>query len=301
MANNLNFDYPEYEREWQKVLSDPNKQQVGETWFQPDTLDAWRHQRMRAPLRAVIEADPNASWLTIGDGRFGTDANFLLTAGAKNVHCTDISDTLLKIGHAKGFIKSFSAENAERLTFGDNSFDYIYCKESLHHFARPYAALYEMFRVAKKGVILTEPRDTSLDKELMTLLKDFIKTLLRKKIVASHGFEPIGNYIYGVSERELEKFLLGMHFTEVAYIGCNDAYAEGVEFVPINSTVVEHVALKKKIFSEIQQLDFLCRLGVRKSTLLTAALFKELPSIELKATMTKLGWSVSQLPINPYR
>lgn len=300
--SNLNAtEYKEYAEEWEKALTEPERIRIANTWFDTDTLDAWRHANMRAPLVPIIRADPAASWLTVGDGRFGTDGHFLLASGAQNVHCTDISDTLLKIGRERGFITSFSAQNAEQLSFKEESFDYVYCKESFHHFARPYAALYEMYRVAKKGVILTEPRDTSIDKEPFELLKDLAKTLLGRKTRSSHGFEPIGNYIYSISEKELEKALMGLDGSTIATIGCNDAYQEGIEFVSMRSSAPQDVALQNAIRSKIKRLDLLCKFRLKKSTLLSAVLFKTPPDTQLCSTMTHKGWTLHHLPKNPYK
>ena len=302
IMSNLNASgYKEYADEWKKALTEPSRIRIANTWLDTDTLDAWRHANMRAPLLPIIQTKPSASWLTVGDGRFGTDGHFLLSAGAQHVHCTDISDTLLKVGFDKNFITSFSAENAEHLSFKDESFDYVYCKESFHHFARPYAALYEMYRVAKRGVILTEPRDTSIDKEPFELLKDLAKTLLGRKTRASHGFEPIGNYIYSVSEKELEKALMGLEGSAIATIGCNDAYREGVEFVSLQSKAPQDLALQNAIRSEIKRLDWLCKLRLKKSTLLSAVLFKTPPDSGLCSAMAQGGWAVQHLPKNPYK
>ena len=300
--SNLNAtEYKEYAEEWEKALTEPHRIRIANSWFDTETLDAWRHANMRAPLLPIIKADLTASWLTIGDGRFGTDGHFLLSAGAQKVHCTDISDTLLKVGFDRKFINSFSAENAENLSFENESFDYVYCKESFHHFARPYAALYEMYRVAKKGVVLTEPRDTSIDKEPFELLKDLAKTLLGRKTRASHAFEPIGNYIYSISEKELEKALLGLNGSTIASIGCNDAYQEGIEFVSMRSKAPQDVALQNEIRSEIKRLDLLCKLRLKKSILLTTALFKTAPDSDLFAAMAQDGWAIEHLPKNPYK
>jgi len=293
------FKYDNHEDEWQKILSEPESNRVGETWFRTDTVDAWRHSRMRAPLNAFVQVDSNSSWLTVGDGRYGTDANYLLSVGAKNVHCSDISDTLLKIGNERGFIKTFSAENAESLSFADSSFDFVYCKESFHHFPRPYLALYEMFRVAKKAVILTEPRDTTSDRAPLAFILDLIKIALRRSKY-QHSFEPVGNYIYSISEREIDKFLLGMHYNFVAYIGCNDVYIPGVEFVPIKPKSAKDKKIKAMISFKIKVLDLLCRFGIKRSNLITAALFKEEPSQPILSAMKKNGWIVRELPRNPY-
>ena len=87
-------------------------------------------------------------WLTIGDGRYGTEANYIMTNGA-NALATDYSDKLLKIGKEIGFINEYKKENAESLSFQDNSFDYVLIKEAFHHFPRPWIALHEAFRVCK--------------------------------------------------------------------------------------------------------------------------------------------------------
>jgi ubiquinone/menaquinone biosynthesis C-methylase UbiE len=163
------FIYDKHQEEWDKVLKDADRRLVGETWLQDDTLDSWRHQKMRDPVRPLASMDKDASWLTIGDGRFGSDAHFLLSLGLTNVHCSDISDTLLKIGNKKSFINSYSIQNAEAIEFLDESFDYVYCKEAFHHCPRSYIALHEMFRVAQKAVVITEPWDEVIEHAPLSL------------------------------------------------------------------------------------------------------------------------------------
>jgi ubiquinone/menaquinone biosynthesis C-methylase UbiE len=291
--------YDRSQQEWDEVLSDPERQRVGQSWLRDDTLDAWRHARIRAPLKTFVDQDPAGTWLTIGDGRYGTDAHYLLGLGAKSVHCTDISDTLLKIGHNHGFIQAYSAENAEALGFADHAFDYVYCKESFHHFPRPWRALDEMFRVARKAVILTEPRDRVVDRARWSLLPRLLKRLLGKDR-QQHYFEPVGNYIYSLSEREIEKFMLGMHHTHVAFLASNDAYVPGVEFSALASSSPADRRLRSKVQGRIKRLDALTRLGLVESTLLTAALFKAAPAPALANALARDGWALKQLPQNPY-
>jgi ubiquinone/menaquinone biosynthesis C-methylase UbiE len=293
------FKYDNSEAEWNKVLDDPERKKIGDTWFRKDTVDSWRHARMRAPLLPFVTSNKNLSWLTIGDGRYGTDANFLLNSGAKNVHCTDISDALLKIGNEKGLINTYSEQNAESLNFSDSSYDFVYCKEAFHHFPRPYIALYEMFRVCKKAVIITEPRDAISDRTNFSFIFYFIKRFLRKGNY-EHSFEQVGNYVYSISEREIDKFLLGMNYTFVAYNGCNDAYVPGVEFIPLDTNKFSEKLIKFKIFTKIRLMDFLCNLGIMKTGLVTAALFKQEPSDELLNLLRSNGWSIRRLPKNPF-
>ena len=293
--------YDNHEEEWDRVLHDPERQKVGNSWLRDDTLDYWRHARMREPLNTIISNDPDAKWLTIGDGRFGTDASYIQKAGAKSVHCTDISDKLLKEAASKGIISEFSAQNAESLTFENESFDYVYCKESFHHFPRPYLALYEMFRVARKAIIITEPRDANVDVTLFSMLKRFIKKSILKRNSDSHMYEPVGNYLYSISEREIEKFLLGMNYPHVAYHGCNDAYVEGVEFVGQDSDSPEDIIIKDKLYASIKKLDNLTKWGISRSNIITAALFKEVPDKKLQEGMAVAGWKYKRLPSNPYK
>jgi ubiquinone/menaquinone biosynthesis C-methylase UbiE len=51
---------------------------------------------------------------------------------------------------------TFSAGNAEKLAFADNTFDTVIEKDMLHHASSPEAAIKEMCRVAKEKVIILE-------------------------------------------------------------------------------------------------------------------------------------------------
>ena len=292
--------YDNHPEEWRKILSDPEERKKGEAWLNLNSLDAWRHDRMRAPIRAIVEYNPELSWLTIGDGRYGTDANYLLRAGAKNVHCTDISDSLLRVGSELGFINSFSAENAENLQISDDSFDWVYCKEALHHFPRPYTALHEMLRVARRGIILTEPRDPVIDRGSLQSIKNFLKRIMRVSTYSFHEFEEVGNYVYTVSERELEKFLLGIHYTGCAFIGCNDSYIPGIETICMTTENPEEIKIINKLKESIRRKDLLCSLALQRSSLLTSTLFKAKPSSELVHKLKSLSWTVKSLPANPH-
>ena len=160
--------YDKHEEEWEKAVTDVERKKVALTWLeQNSTLDRWRHDRIYDLLKPIIEYNSSISWLTVGDGRYGTDANALFRLGATKVMCTDISDKLLKIGNKKGFIKDYSAQNAESLTFDNDQFDFTLCKESYHHFPRPHIALHEMLRVSKLGVILIEPMDTMFKPKIL--------------------------------------------------------------------------------------------------------------------------------------
>ncbi|MCE5230697.1 class I SAM-dependent methyltransferase [bacterium] len=63
---------------------------------------------------------------------------------------------------------SFHKQNAECLDFATQSFDLVYCKEGLHHLARPILGFYEMLRVCRRGAIFIEPNHTWVNRLLQS-------------------------------------------------------------------------------------------------------------------------------------
>lgn len=53
-------------------------------------------------------------------------------------------------------------QDAESLTYADNSFDFCLVHSGLHHCRTPHRALLEMYRVARTGLLLFEPYDNVL-------------------------------------------------------------------------------------------------------------------------------------------
>jgi len=202
----MNINYDDAKQAWLERMEQFSSASREDPWLNKKSLDAYRHFRMRFPLKFLINSDQ--TFLTLGDGRYGSDAQFIIEAGG-NVHASDLDSTLLELAAGKGLINTYSAQNAEDLDFSDNSFDYVVIKEALHHFPRPYLALYESFRVCRLGVILIEPTDPPR-KAIMRILKDIMNSFLRKKVrfQSDFGFEPAGNFVYTLSIRELQKFLL---------------------------------------------------------------------------------------------
>lgn len=310
--------YDRHEEEWQKCLTDEKRHKVGLTWLKDgDTLNNWRENRKYDLLQPIIDSNKEYSWLTVGDGRYGTDAHKIIQMGSKKVLCTDISDTLLKIGYKKKFITNYSAENAEKLSLNDDQFDFVFCKEAYHHFPRPHIALHEMLRVCKIGTIIIEPRDHKIDKGPFSFVHMLIKRFLSLNTFFSklytnnifsnwsidkqhHYFETVGNYLFTISEREIEKIQLGMHRQYVAFKGINDSYEEESAFIEMSTSIKSEKKkiIKTKMFIKLKNL--LCRLGIMRSGLLASILFKSKPSTELLDLLKKNKWKVKILPKNPY-
>ena len=304
MAEHIKYD--NHEEEWEKVLNVESRKKIASTWLEKnDTIDRWRHDRMYKLLKPLVNYDRNLNWLTVGDGRYGTDANALLSLGVKDVMCTDISDKLLRIGNENGFINQYSAENAENMSFENESFDFVLCKEAYHHFPRPHIALHEMFRVAKLGVILIEPCDSKISTPFFDILFPFIKKIRRKILNreyddSGHAFEPVGNYVFSVSERELEKVQLGMHRRHLAFHSINDYYESGFEYLRLNTFEQSERKKINKAKRSIKRRDRLVKYGLKSPDLLASILFKSNPDPLILKSLDEAGWRVKELPNNPY-
>ena len=103
----------------------------------------------------------------------------------------------------------FSFQDARRLTFADGEFDYVVVHDGLHHCSSPHAALLEMYRVARLGVVAIESRDSLV-----------MRLALRLGLTKAYGHAAvfynacqfggvnnteIPNYVYRWSESEIEK------------------------------------------------------------------------------------------------
>lgn len=266
-------------------------------WLEPGTVNSWRFERMYQLADPILRACPGANWLTVGDGRFGLDAQYLIAHGAQALP-TDLAVTLLESAKAQGRIPSYRKENAESLSFADGSFDFVLCKESYHHFPRPMKALYEMLRVSRRGVLLIEPSDHELPDTVVTTLSRMFKNV-SKRILGrrsdGHRFEELGNYVYGVSRREIEKVALGAGLPTVAFKGINDYYLPGVEFAP----ATEGNDLFRKIRARIAQYDRRCRIGLNQYGLLAVVILKDPVDSLLTGSLKTSGFDVVALPRSP--
>jgi len=201
---------------WHGFMDDRRQAALYESWWHDDRVNYWRHTRLLAPVLEVLGGLKKTSWLTIGDGA-GTDAWRLLKAGFGPVLATDLDTTVLERSKRLGYITDYQAANAERLQFANHSFDFVLCKEALHHMARPYAGIYECLRVARYGAVFIEPQDPWIDMPL------------RRDPQRPH-YESVGNYVYQFSAREVEKIGYGLNLRAVITRGMVDIYIPNCEF-----------------------------------------------------------------------
>ncbi|QRR01931.1 class I SAM-dependent methyltransferase [Dyadobacter sandarakinus] len=264
---------------------------------QHHTINDWIHQR-QLQLANPFTQEPK-SWLTIGDG-YGFDANHFFRKGL-DVTATDISETFLPLAASRGFIDKYSVENVEKLSFQDDSFDYVFCKEAYHHFPRPYLGVYEMIRVAREAIILVEPHDPISKMPFLLALRnifDRIDTgLLQKYWKNRYSFEEVGNYVFKLSEREMDKLANGMGLPMVAFKGINNNYyhpASSLEKADDSSPAF------RKIKRKLAMHDFLCKTSLMPYQVLCAVIFKKVPSPSVIRAMHEAGFQVHVFPPNPY-
>lgn len=295
--------YALHQKHYQKL--DDRKRM--ESWARKDTVDYWRHERMYRCLEPLLEGYPGSDWLTVGDGRYGTDANYIQEKGGQAL-ASDISDHYLALAKANGFIQNYQIENAEKLSFAEDCFDFVLCKEAYHHFPRPMVALYEMLRVARQGVILIEPNDANVVivqrvafRSAIQLawrsIKANIKRYLGKPSYYPFGnYELVGNYVYSISIREIEKVALGLNYPAIAIKGLNDYYEEGIEF--------EQTTQKSPLFQKVQKMirvaDEKMNKNLQPPSLLATIIFKQIPSDQTIKLLKSQSFEFYLLPRNPY-
>lgn len=283
-----------------------DREAIHKSWFLEDTIDFWRHDRMYSTLKPIAEFYKNSSWLSIGDGRFGLDSNRLKKKFDINIFPTDISDEMLQKGKEMGIVYEFGVENAESLSFGNDAFDVIFCKEAYHHFPRPMIGLYEMIRVAKEAVVLIEPLDSparniSKKQYIMSTIKMVLGKFLKKDVrpflpsdddyIVAENYEQSGNFIYALSNKEINKLVHAMDLGGMAYYNFNDVYEQGVEFEKAeeNNKMFSHI---KNLIKEMDQTG--------NYSMTTTIIFKNKVDEKLRSEMTDFGFKFGIKGENPY-
>jgi len=256
----------------------------------PDTVDNWRHTRMLMSVAPIIKVRPDATWLTVGDGRYGSDAAFLKEQGVK-VTATSLTGERLKIAHEMGRIDEWRVENAEKISLPDSSVDFVLCKEAYHHFPRPPIALYEMLRVARTAVVLIEPLDNP---KILDVVRSVAKRLLRGD--RELQFEPSGNFLFRLDTRELAKLMCAQGGQMLAVKGINDFYHR--RFSSARSDAFNAGFVATRVGIAVQ--DVFARLGLMRYSLGTVVVFKDSPDSRLPPALLGSGFRLVKLPKNPY-
>jgi ubiquinone/menaquinone biosynthesis C-methylase UbiE len=283
----MQFNHRLYDRHinnWKIEQFDPERIKVQQTWFREDTVDFWRHERMYEAVFRCLASKKTSKWMTVGDGRYGLDAIRMLRRGFTSVLATDIAGNMLQAAREMRLLSDFSVENLESLSQTDDAFDYILCKETLHHLPRPYIGLYEMIRVAKHAVVIIEGQDQYIDQPVVA-----------GKRTPAYEKED-GNYVYSFSRAEFEKVCYGMNLPAAAYKNISDMYVAGCE----NQIADVSNPFFREFVKAVLNHEEMCRQGTAKPSLLMTVIFKTLPSPETIESFVEAGWDYCNYPPNPY-
>jgi SAM-dependent methyltransferase len=148
------------------------------------------------------------------------DADVLREIGFKSVTLSNLDGSYA--GHNADFI--WERQDTENLTYRDGQFDVAMVHAGLHHCASPHRALLEMYRVARKAVVVFEARDSLMMRTAVALgfASDF-----ELEAVSGEGYEsgglnngPIPNLAFRWTEREVVKTIRA----------ADPAHVEQVEF-----------------------------------------------------------------------
>ena len=148
--------------------------------------------------------DKSASILICGGGT--TDKVIFQLLGFTNV---TISNFDTRIKGDEYFPYNWKFENAESLSFDNETFDFVIMNAAIHHCPRPHKALTEMYRVAKIGILALEGRDSFTSRFLtkMQVSETYECIAVFRNDCKYGGLNntDIPNYVYRWTEREVEK------------------------------------------------------------------------------------------------
>jgi SAM-dependent methyltransferase len=104
---------------------------------------------------------------------------------------------------------SWSYQDAQSLSYEDSSFDFTFVADGLHHCQSPHRAMLEMYRVARKGIIVIESRRSLLMQvaNRLGLSPEYEVEAVVGSELTSGGVNntAIPNYIYRWTEGELKR------------------------------------------------------------------------------------------------
>lgn len=135
-----------------------------------------------------------------------TDKAVLSRSGFTNVTISNVDPR----ADPKAFAPyRWSFQDAERLTLADDAVDFCIVHSGLHHCRSPHRALLEMYRVARRGLLLFEPYDNLVTRIGVKLRigQDYEHASVYCNEGHYGGVEntEIPNYVYRFTEREIIK------------------------------------------------------------------------------------------------
>jgi SAM-dependent methyltransferase len=136
------------------------------------------------------------------------DRDVFVRCGFRDVLITNINQDEAGDGFAPF---EWRYEDAQQLDFEDGSFEFAFVADGLHHCSSPHRALLEMYRVARKGIIVLESRDSLLMRTAngLGLSPNYEVEAVVGNDFRSGGVDnsDVPNYIYRWTEADFKKTL----------------------------------------------------------------------------------------------
>lgn len=150
--------------------------------------------------------DKDASILVCGAGNL--DKQVFADLGFNNVTLSNLDERMEEIDC---YPFKWKYENAEQLSFNNDSIDYVIIHDAIHHATSPHKVLTELYRVSKIGVLAFESCDSVimriLEKLKFTQTYEHAAVYFNNSICGGVNNTDIPNYIYRWTEREVEKVI----------------------------------------------------------------------------------------------
>jgi ubiquinone/menaquinone biosynthesis C-methylase UbiE len=246
-------------------------------------VDCGRHSYMLETMIPILDEHKGAGWLTLGDGRFAFEGSYLHARGA-HVHASDISDATLRVAERAGMIDEFSEQHGEYLSFEDDSFDFAFAKESLHHLPRPAMGIYEMLRVARRAALFIEPMATPYPAPFLN--HSFEYHAMMGLTDTRHHFEA-HSFKYTISAQEIVQMAIGLNMPLVAFRGVPDVSRRDIANMKAGD-VRAHLERMRTLSYSAKANVFYSKLAI--------AMFWEMPSRSLQLSLSGGGWMLCPLP-----
>lgn len=233
-----------------KLLHKQYAQQYWAGAFDPEHPDTQRHYCMLSSSDGLLDHLGPKSILSVGDNLARDAGYFKRRFPSARCIASDLYADGISQAVQDGWVDEVLSADIEHLPFADESIDCVIAKEAFHHWPRPMLGFYEMLRVARKGVLLIEPYDCMhKPPSPFPVAGSFID-----------DYEPVGNYKYQISLREILKAAWALYLPAVAAVGFNDPYQP-------DRSVQEWLIEKAK-------LDILGDQGERQFNLMSIAIYK---------------------------
>ncbi|MDR2145853.1 MAG: hypothetical protein LBE91_05280 [Tannerella sp.] len=163
---------------------------------------------------------------------------------------------------------------------------------------------YKVHERFRQDNFMIESVDTLCRMPLLLFLKNicdcFNPYLINKIWKNRFSWEIVGNYVFKISDREIEKIAMGMGLSCIAFKEVNTIMTDVPAKWGDSFKVPFDKGLYKKLKRKYAVWDFVCKLRIIPYNTLCAVIFKEKPQQELLNNLRDNKFRVMELPPNPY-